>query len=97
MTVTQDGDDEGCLRLFELPTAAQAGVLRDVLGLNKQRQYDPQTLDQLRTTARSLVRARRVAEAPPLVPELPESGIAPHPRRTALPAVGKKHADGDRT
>jgi hypothetical protein len=97
MTVTQDGDDEGCLRLFELPTAAQARVLRDVLGLKKQRQYDPETLDQLRTTARGLVRARRVAEAPPLAPELPDNGIAPDTRRTTPPAVEKKHADGDRT
>lgn len=97
MTVTQDGDEEGCFRLFALPTAAQAKAVRDVLGLKKRRQYDPETLDQLRTTARGLVRARRVAEAPPLVPELPDTGIAPAMRRTTPPAVEKKHADGERT
>ena len=42
MKVTQDGDDEGCLRLFALPTAEQAVVLRDVLGLKKRRQYEPE-------------------------------------------------------
>src|SRR5436190_3451138 len=35
--VTQDGDDEGCLRLFGLPTAEQAKAIRDVLGIRKRR------------------------------------------------------------
>jgi hypothetical protein len=36
-TVTQDGEDEGCLRLHQLPTPEQANVIRDVLGLWKRR------------------------------------------------------------
>jgi hypothetical protein len=33
--VTQDGDDEGCLRIASLPTPGQAGVIRDALGIRK--------------------------------------------------------------
>jgi len=35
MTVTQDGDEEGILKLLEMPTAEQAGTLRKLLGLRK--------------------------------------------------------------
>jgi hypothetical protein len=35
MTVTQDGDDEGILKLLETPTPAQAGAIRKLLGLRK--------------------------------------------------------------
>jgi hypothetical protein len=35
-TVTQDGDSEGCLKLERLPTAAEAVVIRDVLGIRKR-------------------------------------------------------------
>lgn len=31
--VTQDGDDEGCLRLIEMPTEEQAAAIRKVLGI----------------------------------------------------------------
>ena len=34
--VTQDGDDEGCLRLRELPTPTQAKEIRSILGLRKR-------------------------------------------------------------
>jgi len=37
MTVTQDGDEEGCLRLLALPTPEQAALIRDVLLLRKRR------------------------------------------------------------
>ncbi len=37
MTVTQDGDDEGCLRLFALPTPEEAALIRDALLLRKRR------------------------------------------------------------
>ena len=39
MTVTQDGDDEGCLRLFHLPSPPEAVVIRDVMGLRKRVAY----------------------------------------------------------
>jgi hypothetical protein len=35
--VTQDGDTEGCLRLFELPTVEQAIAIRKALGLRRRR------------------------------------------------------------
>ena len=44
MTVTQDGDDEGCLRLFHLPSPQEAVVIRDVMGLRKRVAYAPDTL-----------------------------------------------------
>jgi len=47
-TPTQDGDDEGCLRLHALPTSEQAEVIRDVLGLQKRREDSPETLERLK-------------------------------------------------
>ena len=38
--VTQDGDDEACLRLFELPTPEQAVAIRKALGLRRKRMVD---------------------------------------------------------
>src|SRR5262245_29113680 len=38
--VTQDGDDEGSLRLFDLPTPEQAVIIRDVLGIRKRADLD---------------------------------------------------------
>jgi hypothetical protein len=35
--VTQDGDDEGCLRLMDLPTPEQAILIRKALGLSQKR------------------------------------------------------------
>jgi hypothetical protein len=35
MAVTQDGDEEGILKLLEMPTTAQAAALRKLLGLRK--------------------------------------------------------------
>jgi len=36
--VTQDGDDEGCLHLDHMPTEAEAGLIRDALGIRKRRE-----------------------------------------------------------
>jgi hypothetical protein len=47
MKVTQDGDDEGCLRLFDLPTQERAAVIRDVLGLRKRRTLSKESRDKL--------------------------------------------------
>jgi hypothetical protein len=46
--VTQDGEDEGCVRLSKLPTAEQAEVIRDCLGIRKRRDLSEESLDQLR-------------------------------------------------
>ena len=34
--VTQDGDDEGCLHLDRLPTAAEAELIREAVGIRKR-------------------------------------------------------------
>jgi hypothetical protein len=34
--VTQDGDEDGCFRLSRLPTAAEAEVIRDIIGIRKR-------------------------------------------------------------
>jgi hypothetical protein len=61
---TQDGDDEGCLRLHRLPTADQAEVIRDILGIRKRVEYSPETLEQ----RRSLMAAWNGAEPRPNSP-----------------------------
>ena len=35
--LTQNGEGEGCLRLMGLPTAEQAAIIREVLGIRKRR------------------------------------------------------------
>ena len=47
--VTQDGDDEGCLRLHRLPTPDQATVIRDILGIRKRVEFGPAELERRRT------------------------------------------------
>ena len=46
--VTQDGDDEGVLRLHQLPTADQAAVIREVLGIRKRQTVSEATLERLK-------------------------------------------------
>jgi hypothetical protein len=50
-TVTQDCDDEGCLRLHQLPTSDQAADIRDVLGIQKRREVSAETLERLKAFA----------------------------------------------
>jgi hypothetical protein len=44
--VTQDGDDEGCLRLHRLPTPEQSTVIRDALGIRKKMEFAPEDLER---------------------------------------------------
>jgi hypothetical protein len=46
--VTQDAAKEGCLRLHQLPTAQQALVGRDVLGIRKRQEISDATRERLR-------------------------------------------------
>jgi hypothetical protein len=46
--VTQDGDEEGMLIMDRLPTAEEAEAIRSYLGINKEREYDDETLARLR-------------------------------------------------
>jgi hypothetical protein len=51
--ITQDGDDEGCLHLDQLPPA-QAGLIRQALGIRKRRTLNEDGRTQL-DAARSLL------------------------------------------
>jgi hypothetical protein len=50
-TVTQDGDEEGCLRLNQLPTPGQATVIRDILGIRKKQEVSATALERLKAFA----------------------------------------------
>lgn len=47
-TVTQAGDDEGCLRLHALPTPSQAEAIRGALGIRKRREVSEAELARLK-------------------------------------------------
>lgn len=64
MTVTQDGDDEGCLRLFRLPTPEEAVAIRDVMGLRKRVAYAVDTLERKRASMAKAGLARGAPTAP---------------------------------
>jgi hypothetical protein len=57
--VTQDGDDEGCLRLDAPPTTDEAAAIRKALGIRKRRAFDEDTLDRMRVNAKSRFRRKR--------------------------------------
>jgi hypothetical protein len=40
--VTQDGDDEGCLRLDRLPAPHEAAAIRDAIGIKRKRHLSPE-------------------------------------------------------
>jgi hypothetical protein len=47
--LTQDGDDEGCFYLDRLPAQAEAGPLRDALGIRRRRAVTEETKSRLRS------------------------------------------------
>jgi hypothetical protein len=49
--VTLDCEDEGCLRLHQLPTPQQANVIRDILGIHKRREVSTVELERLKAFA----------------------------------------------
>ena len=57
-SVTQDGDDEGCLRQHDLPTVAQAIAIRDALGIRKRVELDAEELERRRTLGNGWLRAQ---------------------------------------
>ena len=71
--VTQDGDDEGVLRLQRLPTPHEAEAIRDIVGVRKRKEFDPVQLEHRRTLmarARSAQgRANRIVPLPLPTPE----------------------------
>jgi len=62
-TVTQDGDDDGCLRLYQLPTVTQATVIRDALGIRKRVEFGAEDLERRRASMKRLAQAARCANA----------------------------------
>ena len=67
--VTQDGDDEGCLRLHQLPTREQAAVIRDALGIRKKMEFAPDDLERRRVSMTRLSPVPGSANATAPVPE----------------------------
>ncbi len=70
MTVTQDGDEEGCFRLLELPSPRAAALIRDALSLRKRRALTEEArLGLIAAGVKGRFRAQGPASAPGLVPE----------------------------
>jgi len=75
--VTQDGDNEGCLRLHQLPTPEQVSVIRDVLGIRKRQEISEATRERLRVFAFELKPHNEASVEPDIggtvfpVPEVP--------------------------
>jgi hypothetical protein len=67
--VTQDGDDEGCLRLHRLPTPEPAAVIRDVLGIRKKMEFAPDDLERRRASMTRLSPAPGSANTTNAVPD----------------------------
>ena len=92
-TVTQDGDDEGRLRLHQLPTAEQAEVIRDCLGIRKRTELDADELERRRALGKLLALAAGRAGASTPAPHPPPDEtreISPDP---PLPALVDSDAD----
>ena len=68
--VTQDGDWEGCLHLDRLPTADEAVVIREVLGIRKRRHMTAEALSKLERT-------RGLIKSPNLAPHSAPEGALP--------------------
>jgi hypothetical protein len=47
--ITQDGDDEGALRLDHLPAQHQADLIREAIGVRRKRSMSPAALQQARS------------------------------------------------
>jgi hypothetical protein len=52
--VTQDGDDEGIVRLDRLPTPAEAEAIRDLIGIRKRRHMTAEALSSLERARESI-------------------------------------------
>jgi hypothetical protein len=59
--VTQDCEDDGCLRLHELPTAAQAAAIREALGIRKRQEIAAGDLERRRDLAKRLALVQKTA------------------------------------
>jgi hypothetical protein len=74
--VTQDGDDEGVLRLHRLPTPHEAEAIRGILGVRKRMKFDLEQLEHRRTLMTRARSAQGRANATVPLP-LPAPEITP--------------------
>jgi hypothetical protein len=85
-TVTQDGDDEGCLRLHQLPTPDQATLVREELGIRKRIEFAPADLERRRASMSRLLlsqgRPNSMAAVPTPIPNQTPF-FSPEPKETA--------------
>src|SRR5262245_6176448 len=86
--VTQDGEDEGCLQLQQLPTAEQAEVIRDVLGIRKRVELGPEELERRRALGKRLALAAGMAN---------EAGAVPMPLLEQVAILDAKSTQGSAT
>jgi hypothetical protein len=64
----QDGDDEGCVRLMDLPTPEQASIIRAVIGLRKRAELGPAELERRRALGKRLAHGHGSASSPSPLP-----------------------------
>ena len=50
LTVTQDGDVDGCFHIEQLPTPEEATLIRETLGIRKRMEVSPETIERLART-----------------------------------------------
>jgi hypothetical protein len=88
-TPSQDGDDEGVLRLEKLPTSKEAKVIREVVGVRKRPTFSLETLEQKRASIGKASAARGSLKAPPLASDIEtDTNADPETRDAALVDVG---------
>jgi hypothetical protein len=86
MTITQDGDEEGCLRLLDLPTPEEAGLIREALSLRKRRTLTEEARDALFAAGvNGRFRAQGAATAAELVPDA--TPTLPRGKSAAIPEI----------
>jgi hypothetical protein len=77
-TVTQDGDDEGILRLDRPPLSTEAEAIRDVIGIRKRRHM---TADALVNLERARAAIKSPLSAPPVGYSEPPASMPPEAPR----------------
>jgi len=88
VTITQDGDEEGCFQLLAVPTPQQAVVIRDVTGLRKRVDYAPEMLERKRASMAKAGLALKSAEASMAgvgTPDEVNGDFSPNPRLAVEP------------
>ncbi len=86
MTVTQDGDEEGCFQLLELPSPREAVLIRDALSLRKRRALtDKARASLIAAGIKGRFRAQEPVSAPGLVSE--DLPTAPGGKSAAKPST----------